>query len=140
MNWAIKVVLKWCIETSVQLKVGLFCCALFFLLSTTDMHRQMEQRLNIKFIMKLGKNSQEIHEMLRVVNGDNALKKKPLFPEKLRSNFQFFLKGSQIKVILFVLLIHSVVHHDFILKNKQWMHLSTCRFSSAWGIVFVVYN
>lgn len=44
-----------------------------------EIDEQMEQRLNIKFLVKLGKNSQEIHEMLRAAYGDNALKKTALF-------------------------------------------------------------
>lgn len=38
-----------------------------------------EQRINIKFLVKLGKNYQEIAEMLRVVYGDNAMKKTAIF-------------------------------------------------------------
>ena len=49
----------------------------FFGSMETD--EQMEQRLSIKFLVKLGKNSQKIHEMLRAVYGDNALKKTALF-------------------------------------------------------------
>ncbi|XP_015435171.1 PREDICTED: putative uncharacterized protein FLJ37770 [Dufourea novaeangliae] len=44
-----------------------------------EINEQMEQQLNIKFLVKLGKNSQEIHEMLRAVYGSNALKKTALF-------------------------------------------------------------
>ncbi|KAF2886896.1 hypothetical protein ILUMI_19277 [Ignelater luminosus] len=39
----------------------------------------IEQRINIKFLAKLEKNSQEVHEMLKAVYGDNALKKTALF-------------------------------------------------------------
>jgi hypothetical protein len=36
---------------------------------------ELEQRTNIKFLVKLGKSGNEIREMLVQVNGDNAMKK-----------------------------------------------------------------
>lgn len=40
---------------------------------------QSGQRMMIEFLMKLGKKSQEINEMLSTVYGDNALKKTSFF-------------------------------------------------------------
>jgi len=39
---------------------------------------QLEQRTNIKFLVKLGKSGNEIREMLVQVSGDNAMKKTPV--------------------------------------------------------------
>jgi len=36
---------------------------------------ELEQRSNIKFLVKLGKSGKEIREMLVKVYGDNAMKK-----------------------------------------------------------------
>jgi len=36
---------------------------------------ELEQRMNIKFLVKLGKSGNEIREMLVEVYGDNAMKK-----------------------------------------------------------------
>jgi transposase len=39
-----------------------------------DIDHQLEQRINIKFLVKLGKNGPEIHQMLQQVYGEDALK------------------------------------------------------------------
>ena len=39
-----------------------------------DINQQLEQRINIKFLVKLGKNGTEIHQMLQQVYGEDALK------------------------------------------------------------------
>jgi hypothetical protein len=36
-------------------------------------HQQLEQRINITFLVKLGKNGPEIHQMLQQVYGECAL-------------------------------------------------------------------
>ena len=41
--------------------------------------QQLEQRINIKFLVKLGKNSLEIHQMLQHVYGEYALKESTVF-------------------------------------------------------------
>lgn len=56
-----------------------FCGTLFLLLSRMEIDKQMEQRFNINFFVKLGKNSEEIHEMLRTVYEANTLKKLVFF-------------------------------------------------------------
>ena len=44
-----------------------------------EIDQQLEQRINIKFLVKLGKNGPEIHQMLQQVYGVCALKKKNVF-------------------------------------------------------------
>jgi len=40
---------------------------------------ELEQRTNIKFLVKLGKSGNEIREMLVHVYGDNAMKKTAVY-------------------------------------------------------------
>ena len=40
---------------------------------------ELEQRMNIKFLVKLGKSGNEIREMLVQVYGDNAVKKTAVY-------------------------------------------------------------
>jgi len=40
---------------------------------------ELEQRTNIKFLVKLGKNGNEIREMLVQVYGDSAMKEKAVY-------------------------------------------------------------
>ena len=40
---------------------------------------ELEQRMNIKFFVKLGKSGNEIREMLVQVYGDNAMKKRAFY-------------------------------------------------------------
>ena len=44
-----------------------------------EIDQQLEQRINIKFLMKLGKNGPEIHQMLQQVYGEDALKERTVF-------------------------------------------------------------
>jgi transposase len=44
-----------------------------------EIDQQLEQRINIKFLMKLGKNGPEIHQMLQQVYGECALKERTVF-------------------------------------------------------------
>jgi len=44
-----------------------------------EIDQQLEQRINIKFLVKLGKNGPEIHQMLQQVYGEDALKEKTVF-------------------------------------------------------------
>jgi len=40
---------------------------------------ELEQRMNIKFLVKLGKSGNKIREMLVQVYGDNAMKKTAVY-------------------------------------------------------------
>jgi len=42
---------------------------------------ELEQRWNIKFLVKLGKSGNEIREMLVQVHGDNAMKKTAVYKQ-----------------------------------------------------------
>src|SRR5215475_13354796 len=44
-----------------------------------EIDQQLEQRIDIKFLMKLGKNGPEIHQMLQQVYGEDALKRRTVF-------------------------------------------------------------
>jgi len=44
-----------------------------------EIDQKLEQRLNIKFLVKLGKNGPEIHQMLQQVYGECALKERTVF-------------------------------------------------------------
>ena len=44
-----------------------------------EIDQQLEQRINIKFLVKLGKNGPEIHQMLQQVCGEYALKERTVF-------------------------------------------------------------
>ena len=44
-----------------------------------EIDQQLEQRINIKFLVKLGKNGPEIHQMLQQVYGEDALKERTVF-------------------------------------------------------------
>ena len=44
-----------------------------------EIDEQLEQRINIKFLVKLGKNGPEIHHMLQQVYGEDALKERTVF-------------------------------------------------------------
>jgi len=50
--------------------------------------RELEQRANIKFLVKLGKSGNEIRQMLVKVYGDNAMKKYYLSMSVRRFNRQ----------------------------------------------------
>ena len=44
-----------------------------------EIDQQLEQRINIKFLVKPGKNGSEIHQMLQQVYGEDALKGRTVF-------------------------------------------------------------
>ena len=44
-----------------------------------EINQQLEQRINIKFLVKRGKNGPEIHQMLQRVYGEYALKETTVF-------------------------------------------------------------
>jgi len=44
-----------------------------------EIDQQLEQRINIKFLVKLGKNGPEIHQMLQQVYGECALEERTVF-------------------------------------------------------------
>ena len=52
----------------------LFCCS-----ASRMSELELEQRTNIKFLVKLGKSGNEIREMLVQVYGDNAMKKTAVY-------------------------------------------------------------
>ena len=44
-----------------------------------EIDQQLEQRINIEFLVKLGKNDPEIHQILQEVYGEYDLKEKNRF-------------------------------------------------------------
>jgi len=44
-----------------------------------EIDQQPEQWINIKFLVKLGKNGREIHQMLQQFYGEYALKERTVF-------------------------------------------------------------
>jgi len=44
-----------------------------------EIDQQLEQRINIKFLVKLGKNGTKIHQILQQVYGEYGLKGKNCF-------------------------------------------------------------
>ena len=44
-----------------------------------EINQQLEQRINIKFLVKLGKKGPEIHQMLQQVYGEYGLKERTVF-------------------------------------------------------------
>jgi len=44
-----------------------------------EIDQKLEERINIKFLVKLGKNGPEIHQMLQRVYGECALKERTFF-------------------------------------------------------------
>ena len=59
---------------------GIYYCLRVFWCAVTRMSKlELEQRTNIKFLVKLGKNGNEIREMLVQVYGDSAMKEKAVY-------------------------------------------------------------
>jgi len=59
---------------------GVYYCLRVFWCATARMSRlELEQRANIKFLVKLVKSRNEIREMLVQVYGDNAMKKTAVY-------------------------------------------------------------
>ena len=52
-----------------------YCLRVFWCAAERMSELEFEQRTNIEFLVKLGKNGNEIREMLGQVYGDNAMKK-----------------------------------------------------------------
>jgi len=52
-----------------------YCLLVFWCAATRMSELVLEQRTNIKFLVKLGKSGNEIREMLVQVYGDNVMKK-----------------------------------------------------------------
>ena len=44
-----------------------------------EINQQLEQRINIKFLVKLGKNGPEIHQILQQIYGEDVLKERTVF-------------------------------------------------------------
>jgi len=59
---------------------GIYCCLRVFWCAAARMSElELEQRTNIKFLVKLGKSGNEIRAMLVQVYGDNAMKKTAVY-------------------------------------------------------------
>jgi len=59
---------------------GIYYCLRVFWCAVARMSElQLEQRTNIKFLVKLGKSGNEIREILVLVYGDNAIKKTAVY-------------------------------------------------------------
>jgi len=56
-----------------------FLCNAYLRIIKMEINQQLEQRINIKFLVKLGKNGPEIHKMLQQVYGECALKERTVF-------------------------------------------------------------
>jgi len=59
---------------------GIYCCLRVFWYAAARMSElELEQRTNIKFLVKLGKGGNEIREMLVQVYGDNVVQKTAVY-------------------------------------------------------------
>ena len=56
-----------------------YCLHVFWCAATRISELELEQRTNIKFLVKLGKSGNEIRELLVQVYGDNAMKKTAVY-------------------------------------------------------------
>ena len=56
-----------------------YCLRVFWCAATRMSELELEQRMNIKFLIKLGKSGNEIREMLVQVHWDNAMKKTAVY-------------------------------------------------------------
>jgi len=56
-----------------------YCLHVFWCVVTRMSELELEQRMNIKFLVKPGKSRNEIREMLVQVYGDNAMKKTAVY-------------------------------------------------------------
>ena len=56
-----------------------YCLRVFWCAAVRMSGLELEQRTNIKFLVKLGKSGDEIREMLVQVHGDNAMKKTSVY-------------------------------------------------------------
>jgi len=55
------------------------CLRVFWCAAARMLELELEQRTNIKFLVKLGKSGNEIREILVQVYGDNAMKKTAVY-------------------------------------------------------------
>jgi len=55
------------------------CLRVFWYAAARMLELELEQQMNIKFLVKLGKSGNEIREMLVQVYGDNAMKKTAVY-------------------------------------------------------------
>jgi len=62
-----------------SLSVVYYCLHVFWCAAARMSELELEQRTNIKFLVKLGKSGNEIREMLVKVYGDNAMKKTAVY-------------------------------------------------------------
>ena len=74
-----KAVLLLFIYGSLFLSGVYYCLSVFWFAAARTSELELEQRTNIKFIVKLGKSGNEIREMLGQVYGDNAMKKTTVY-------------------------------------------------------------
>ena len=56
-----------------------YCLHVFWCATARMSEPELEERMNIKFLVKLGKSGNEIREMLVQVYGDNAMKKTAVY-------------------------------------------------------------
>ena len=56
-----------------------YCLCVFWCAAARMSELELEQQMSIKFLFKLGKNGNEIREMLVQVYGDNAVKKTAVY-------------------------------------------------------------
>jgi hypothetical protein len=56
-----------------------YCLRVFWCAAARMSELELEQRTNIKFLVKLGKSGDEIRKLLVPVYGDNAMKKTALY-------------------------------------------------------------
>ena len=59
------------------------CLRVFWCAATRMLELELEQRMNIKFLVKLGKSGNEIREMLVQVYRDNAMKGSATYVERI---------------------------------------------------------
>jgi len=55
-----------------------------------EIDQQLEQQINIKFLVKLGKNDPEIHQMLQQIYGEDALQERTVLKQ-----IQHFWEGCE---------------------------------------------
>jgi len=61
-----------------------YCLHVFWCAAVRMWERELEQRTNIKFLVKLGKSGNEIREMLLQVYSGNAMKKTAVYKQVKR--------------------------------------------------------
>jgi len=60
--------------------IGIYhCLRVFWCAAARMLELELEQRTNIKFLVKLGKSGNEIRQVLVQVYGDNAMKKTAVY-------------------------------------------------------------